>query len=545
MRGHRPGDHAQVRARALRHLGDDLPARAHAGVEPAGAADRGPQALDPAVGVDDRPLLLGVGLGGEDDVGVLGEALAERRGVRDHRRRLGQRGLPPGAVALGRDGVGVQQVEHAGVAVGERAREVGRAGLRVGVAGTVRRGEAGLADAATVGRRGDLQQPGARAVAEPEPGGEVEQRLRGALAARAAQQPLAEQDHDVLAGAGQPVGQRADGRRVRAGRGRSAAERAVVAAERRVERDEQALAAAGRGAQHGLGVRVQGGRPGRRDREPDAVAAHALADPQVEDRRVVDGVAVEHEHGVGELEVRDRRLQRGVGELARQRSRQRAAGRAGEVRRAEPLAEQPLEEIRLLVRGVPAGERGGLAARLLQRRRGVVERLLPGRGHQRRALADERLRDPLVHVRGLVGEAALVAQPAVVDLVMVAREHPHHAVVADGQLDVALRRAVGADRAGALDVPRARAEAVGGGRERADGAELDDVAAERRDVGMPVERPHEGVRAALGEDELVVLGDLLREAHAAVAEDAALAVDRDQRRELERLAEVALGLDEP
>ncbi len=52
------------------------------------------------------------------------------------------------------------------------------------------------------------------------------------------------------------------------------------------------------------------------------------------------------------------------------------------------------------------------------------------------------------------------------------------------------------------------------------------------------------MRAALKQDELVVLGDLLREAHAAVAEDAALAVDRDQRRQLERLLEVALGLDE-
>ena len=62
--------------------------------------------------------------------------------------------------------------------------------------------------------------------------------------------------------------------------------------------------------------------------------------------------------------------------------------------------------------------------------------------------------------------------------------------------------------------------------------------------GMAVERRDVRVRAALGEDQLVVLGDLLREAHAAVAEDAALAVDRDQRRQLERLAEVALGLDE-
>jgi hypothetical protein len=61
---------------------------------------------------------------------------------------------------------------------------------------------------------------------------------------------------------------------------------------------------------------------------------------------------------------------------------------------------------------------------------------------------------------------------------------------------------------------------------------------------VAVERADVRVRAALGEDQLVVLGDLLAEAHAAVAEDAALAVDRHQRRERERLLEVALGLDE-
>ena len=41
-----------------------------------------------------------------------------------------------------------------------------------------------------------------------------------------------------------------------------------------------------------------------------------------------------------------------------------------------------------------------------------------------------------------------------------------------------------------------------------------------------------------------VLGDVLAEAHAAPARDAALAVERDQRGEVERLGEVALGLDE-
>src|SRR5690348_9164639 len=61
---------------------------------------------------------------------------------------------------------------------------------------------------------------------------------------------------------------------------------------------------------------------------------------------------------------------------------------------------------------------------------------------------------------------------------------------------------------------------------------------------MAVEGRDVGVRAALLEDQLVVLGDLLAEAHAAVAEDAALAVDGHERAEGQWLLEVALGLDE-
>src|SRR5579862_7949676 len=61
---------------------------------------------------------------------------------------------------------------------------------------------------------------------------------------------------------------------------------------------------------------------------------------------------------------------------------------------------------------------------------------------------------------------------------------------------------------------------------------------------MTVVGGHERVGAALGEDQLVILGDLLREAHAAVAEDATLAVDGYQRAQRQRLLEVALGLDE-
>src|SRR5436305_3863497 len=59
---------------------------------------------------------------------------------------------------------------------------------------------------------------------------------------------------------------------------------------------------------------------------------------------------------------------------------------------------------------------------------------------------------------------------------------------------------------------------------------------------MAVERRDVGLGAALLQDELLVLGDLLAEAHAAVAEDAALAVDADQRRQGNRLLEVALWI---
>src|SRR4051794_2938526 len=204
-----------------------------------------------------------------------------------------------------------------------------------------------------------------------------------------------------------------------------------------------------------------------------------------------------------------------------------------------------LDEEALLVGGLTAHERGGALARLLERRGGLLERPLPGDLAQVAAVAHERRGDPLGRVNRLVGKAALVAEPAVVHLGVVAREDADDlGVVPDRELDVALARAQRAQRTCVLDVPGPCAEAVGGRGERAHRAELDDVAAERRDVGAAVVGAYEGVVASLEEHQLVVLGHLLREADAAVAEDAALAVDRDQRRQLERLLEVALWLDE-
>ena len=64
---------------------------------------------------------------------------------------------------------------------------------------------------------------------------------------------------------------------------------------------------------------------------------------------------------------------------------------------------------------------------------------------------------------------------------------------------------------------------------------------EVRAVGLVLEGGDDRGRSAVDGDELAVLRDVLREARAAVAEDAALAVERDQRRDRDRLVERPLG----
>src|SRR5918995_22395 len=176
------------------------------------------------------------------------------------------------------------------------------------------------------------------------------------------------------------------------------------------------------------------------------------------------------------------------------------------------------------------GDRRGLLPEWALRVVAVRAERAGERSHARRPVAgaDHRLGDPLPRVEHLEGEAPLVAEPAVVDLGVVARQHPQHPLVADRELDVALARAERADRARILDLPGPGPEAVRVGGERPDGAELDDVPVEGGDVGPLVEGADEALVAALEELKLLVLGDLLAEADAAVTEDAALAVDRDE-----------------
>ena len=173
---------------------------------------------------------------------------------------------------------------------------------------------------------------------------------------------------------------------------------------------------------------------------------------------------------------------------------------------------------------VPASRRSSSARSSAASQRDRLEPELP---------ALQRLGDAVLGREMRVRETALVAQPAAVDLGMVARENPLDLALAHGRVDVAAHRAEPADGRNVLDVPRPRLEAVLRRGERTDRAELDHVARERRPVGVALERGDLGVGATVPRDELVVLGHVGGEPRAAVTEDAALAVERDQRRDRE------------
>ena len=223
-----------------------------------------------------------------------------------------------------------------------------------GEAGAVAGGEAHLAQAAAVGRGGQLHQSSAGDLGQTQPGGDVQQRPPRLVA----QQPLAVDDHDLLAGRLQRLQEVLHRAGVRARRGGGAAEVAVVAGQRRVQRHQERLAGAGRVAQDRRRAGIERRRPRAGHDELHAMAADALAQAQVEDRRVVDRVAVQQQHGVGELEVRHRRLQVGVVERAQHVQRHLAAGPGAQVAGAEEVAQQPLEQERLFVGRLAAGQRG-------------------------------------------------------------------------------------------------------------------------------------------------------------------------------------------
>ena len=128
---------------------------------------------------------------------------------------------------------------------------------------------------------------------------------------------------------------------------------------------------------------------------------------------------------------------------------------------AEPDAQQLAERIRLLDRLRAREHRDDPPARLAQQPLGLVERLLPRHGLETaHAHALQWLAEPVLGAQVRVREAAFVADPALVDLGVVAGENPLDLPLAHGRVDVAADGTVAADGRHVDDLPRPPLEAV-------------------------------------------------------------------------------------
>ena len=160
-------------------------------------------------------------------------------------------------------------------------------------------------------------------------------------------------------------------------------------------------------------------------------------------------------------------------------------------------------------------------------------------------LADHRRGDPVGRGGVLEPPPALVAVPLLVDLGVVAGQPAQHLAAPPVGAHVAAGRAVLADAGRGHQVERAGAEPVLRAGQRADRADLYGVAGEvglERVAGEDVDLLGGG---AVHQVDERVAGDLLGEPGAALAQDAALAVEQHLRRDADRLLVGALDVVEP
>ena len=271
-------------------------------------------------------------------------------------------------------------------------------------------------------------------------------------------------------------------------------------------------------------------------------AGDRLADAKLDHRRALAqlGVARDHDRRGG-VEVGDR------GQIGSQRVQARVSVGAAHADAArQAFGQDARPQVGLLVglrargqhRDRPGAELGGGGAQPLGH---VLQRVALGDRLEPAAAADQRRGDAIGRAQLAQGIATAVAQPALVHLGMVARQHSHHVTLANRGRDVAAHGAAGAHGGDVLDLPGACLEAIGGRGQRSHRAQLGDVARELVGVRPSFEGGDHRVCAAVLGDQLHVAGDRLREPGAAIAEDAALAVELDQRRDRHRLVVGALG----
>ena len=151
----------------------------------------------------------------------------------------------------------------------------------------------------------------------------------------------------------------------------------------------------------------------------------------------------------------------------------------------------------------------------------------PGGFLQFPVFAQLRLHEPVFAIKVAVVEAAVVAHPVRVDLVVLARGLADDFVFPRPDDRVAPGAAGRADTFGFAQEPDAHLEAEIFARQRADRADVDRVERVIAVEALSFMNGQRGVAAAVDEAEDVVVGHFLHEADAAGAEDAAFVIEDD------------------
>ena len=204
---------------------------------------------------------------------------------------------------------------------------------------------------------------------------------------------------------------------------------------------------------------------------------------------------------------------------------------------SQDRAHEGAELIGRLVRGRGPAQTGDCAAaRFLHERaqasRRLADRLRPADGRQSAVFSDHRLGDAPLAVSTAPAVARNVADPGVVHPFVLSRRDALDLSVLRPDALAAAHAAEGAGTLGFPHLPHARGEAVFVVRERAHGADVDDVARDDARHGQVLIDPHLGAVAALRPAEFRSAVDLLGEADAPGAVHAAVHLGLDEGADL-------------
>ncbi len=186
--------------------------------------------------------------------------------------------------------------------------------------------------------------------------------------------------------------------------------------------------------------------------------APALADARIEDGGLLARVRADDKEGIGRIDAGDGGVEQ-IGRPAPFGIERRAVGPAIEIGHAKPR-HQILERENLLDRGEVADQRAhalGIAACDLCGDR--LERLRPGRRTQLAVLAHIRLIEPL-RAQAIDHVARLVGNPFLVDVLIGARQNPHHLAAAGIDADGAAERVHDVDQFRLVELPGPRRERI-------------------------------------------------------------------------------------